>query len=80
MIKTKSVAIQCPQCGGTDFEIPDDIQDDDMVTCHFCGLEWPIHELRGAGLEQAKEIAIPEAKKAAEEILRKAFKGKWKLK
>lgn len=76
MIKTKSVAIQCPQCGSTDFEVPDNVQDDDIVTCHFCGLEMPLHELREVGLEQAKDVVIPEAKKAIEEALKNIFKRK----
>ncbi|WP_295515134.1 hypothetical protein [uncultured Pseudomonas sp.] len=80
MIKTKSVEIQCPQCGNTGFKSPENAQDDDIVTCSFCGLKLPIHELQKVGLDQAKAVAITEAKKAIEDILKKSFKGKWKLK
>ncbi|MGE6320268.1 ECs_2282 family putative zinc-binding protein [Pseudomonas oryzihabitans] len=80
MIKIKSVEIQCPQCGNTGFKSPENAQDDDIVTCSFCGLELPIYELKKVAREQATEIIIPELKRAAEEALKKAFKGKGNLK
>jgi len=49
-----------------------------MVKCDFCGLEIKLCDLKDAGLEQAKQIVIPEAKKALEDIIRKKFKGMWK--
>ena len=78
MIKTTQFSIQCPQCGAVDFQQPDDVQDDDLVTCDFCGLQINLSELKEVGLEQAKKIAIPEAKKLMEDMLKKAFKGRFK--
>lgn len=78
MIKTSSISIQCPQCGHTEFQQPENVQDTDFVKCNFCGHEIMLSDLREVGIEQAKEIVIPEAKKAIEEILKKAFKGKFK--
>lgn len=75
MIKTKKIVVQCPQCGSEEFKIPDNVQGDDLVVCGFCNFEIPFHELRAIGVEQAKAIVIPEAKKAIEDMLKKAFKG-----
>jgi hypothetical protein len=35
-------------------------------------------DLKEVGVEQAKEIVIPEAKKEIEKMLKKAFKGRLK--
>lgn len=78
MVKTKSIAIQCPQCGNTDFEQPDNVQDDDFVKCVFCGNQIMLCDLKEAGIEQAKQAIIPEAKKEIETMLKKALKGKFK--
>lgn len=78
MIKTKQIKIQCPQCGNDEFSHPDDLQDDDLVTCTFCGFECPLTDLKEIGYEQAKEIVIPEAKKAIEDMMKKIFKGRLK--
>ncbi|QYM67283.1 hypothetical protein K1X80_19995 [Pseudomonas sp. So3.2b] len=77
MIKTKQFLIQCPQCGSEEFKIPENVQDEDLVICGFCNFEAPLHEIRAIGIEQAKQVVIPEAKKAIEDMLKKAFKG-WK--
>ncbi|WP_103894670.1 hypothetical protein [Pseudomonas sp. NFACC36] len=78
MIKTRQIPIQCPQCGNEEFSFPDDVQDDDMVACTFCGAEIILADLKEVGLEQAKAVAIPEAKKAMQDILKKTFKGRFK--
>ncbi|MBP0938980.1 hypothetical protein V2K16_01955 [Pseudomonas alliivorans] len=78
MIKTKLLAIQCPQCGHTDFEQPEDVQDDDFVKCVFCGHQIMLCDLKEASVSQAKEIIMPEAKKEIEKMLKKALKGKFK--
>lgn len=75
MIKTTHVTIQCPQCGHTDFEQPENVQDDDFVKCVFCGHQIMLCDLKEAGIEQAKEIVIPEAKKEIEEMLKNTFKS-----
>ncbi|MDO6617959.1 MULTISPECIES: hypothetical protein [unclassified Shewanella] len=75
MIKTESIQIQCPQCGETEFEQPDNVQDDDFVKCNHCKFEMMLADLKEVGIEQAKEVIIPEAKKEIENMLKKAFKG-----
>ncbi|ROQ29641.1 hypothetical protein EDC28_1025 [Gallaecimonas pentaromativorans] len=35
-------------------------------------------DLREVGIEQAREVVIPEAKKEIEKMLKKAFKGRLK--
>lgn len=78
MIKTKNISIQWPQCGHTDFEQPENVQDDDFVKCVFCGHQIMLCDLKEAGIEQAKQVIIPEAKKEIEAMIKKAFKGKFK--
>ncbi len=75
MIKTKSVTIQCPQCGNEEFKAPENAQDEDLVVCGFCNFEITLYELRKVGVEQARIIVVPEAKKAIEDMLKNAFKG-----
>ncbi|MGN5091092.1 ECs_2282 family putative zinc-binding protein [Aeromonas hydrophila] len=78
MIKTTHVSIQCPECDHTEFEQPDNVQDNDFVKCNSCGFQIMLADLKEVGIEQAKEIVIPEAKKEIEKILKKAFKGRLK--
>jgi uncharacterized Zn finger protein len=78
MIKTDHISIQCPECGHTEFEQPEDLKDDDFVKCHQCGLEIMLADLREVGIEQAREVVIPEAKKEIEKMIKKAFKGRFK--
>ncbi|WKW33924.1 hypothetical protein KIH13_09445 [Pseudomonas viridiflava] len=78
MSNTRLLAIQCPQCGHTDFEQPEDVQDDDFVKCVFCGHQIMLCDLKEAAVSQAKEIIMPEAKKEIEKMLKKALKGKFK--
>lgn len=78
MVTTKNIDIQCPQCGRADFEQPDSVQDDDFVKCVFCGHQIMLCDLKEVGVQQAKEVVIPEVKKEIEEILKKMFKGKFK--
>lgn len=78
MIRTKSISIQCPQCGHTDFEHPDNVQDNDFVKCVFCGYQIMLCDLKEAGIEQARQVIIPEAKKEIHAMLKKAFRGRLK--
>lgn len=78
MSKTRLLAIQCPQCGHTDFEQPEDVQDDDFVKCVFCGHQIMLCDLKEAAVSQAKQVIMPEAKKEIEKMLKKALKGKFK--
>ena len=75
MTKTTHINIQCPQCSQTDFELPDNVQDDDFVKCVFCGNQIMLCDLKEIGIKQAKEVVIPEVKREIEDFLAKAFKG-----
>lgn len=75
MLKADHISIQCPECGHTEFEQPDNVQDNDFVKCNQCGFEIMLSDLRGVGIEQAREVIILEAKKEIENVLKKAFKG-----
>lgn len=75
---TKYIEIQCPECGGTEFEQPKEVQDSNFVKCHQCKFEIMLADLKEAGVEQAREIVIPEAKKEIENMIKKAFKGRLK--
>lgn len=75
MIKTDRVQIQCPECGHTEFEQPENVQDDDFVKCDQCGFEIMLSDLQEAGVEQAKEAVIPEVRKEIEDMFKKVLKG-----
>lgn len=75
MIKTEHFQIQCPQCGNTEFEQPENVQDDDFVKCNQCLFEIMLSDLKEVGIEQAREAIIPEAKKEIERMLKNALKG-----
>lgn len=70
--------IQCPQCGGTQFEQPQVVSDGDWVTCVTCAQFFPVHDIRQVGLDQAMEVVIPEIKDEVEKMLKGLFKGKLK--
>lgn len=75
MIKTTHVNIQCPQCGKTDFEQPENVQDDDFVKCVFCGHQIILSDLKELGIEQAKATVLPEVEAEIMAMLKKSFKG-----
>ena len=75
MTRTTHINIQCPQCGQTDFELPDNVQDDDFVKCVYCGNQIMLCDLKEIGIEQAKEVVIPEVKREIKDFLEKSFKG-----
>lgn len=56
MIK-QQYSMQCPQCGQTEFEIPENVQEHDLVKCNFCYYELTVCDLRGANAEQIEKIA-----------------------
>ncbi len=78
VIKTDHISIQCPQCGDIEFEKPENPKDDDFVKCNSCHFEIMLADLKEVGIEQAKEVVIPEAKAEIEKMLKKAFKGRFK--
>lgn len=70
--------IQCPQCGGTQFEQPQVVSDGDWVTCVTCAQSFPVYDIRQVGLDQARNVVIPEIKAEVEKMLKGLFKGKFK--
>ena len=78
MIKTERIDIQWPQCGHDEFKLPENLKDSDFVKCNNCHFEVMLADLKEAGFEQAKEVAIPELKVEAEKVFKNLFKGsKW---
>lgn len=78
VIKTSYIDIQCPQCGHTEFDQPENPKDDDFVKCNNCHFEIMLADLKEVGIEQAQEAVLPEAKAEIEKMLKKAFKGHFK--
>lgn len=78
MLKNHHISIQCPECGHTEFERPEEVKDDDFVKCHQCGFEIMLADLKEIGVEQAKNIVLPKIKSEIEDMLKKAFKGRLK--
>lgn len=75
MLKTTHINLQCPQCGQTNFEYPDNVQDDDFVKCVFCGHQIMLGDLKEVGIEQAKAVVLPEIKAEVIAMLKKSLKG-----
>ena len=70
--------IQCPQCGGTQFEQPQVLTDGDWITCVTCTQSFPLDDIRQVGLDQTMEVVIPEINAEVEKMLEGLFKGKFK--
>ena len=67
-------SVPCPDCGGTDFQFPDDADDDSFVTCDQCSLEITVADLREHGLDHAKEHAVEQIRAELKKKLGKFFK------
>ncbi|MBE3654966.1 hypothetical protein EA004_19580 [Vibrio anguillarum] len=78
MLKTDHISIKCPECGHTEFEQSEDVKDDDFVKCANCHFEIMFGDLKEIGIEQAKEVVIPEIKAELDKMLKKTFKGRFK--
>ncbi len=66
--------IPCPECGGTQFELPEPLEDDSFVKCATCGFETVLADFREHGVEKAKEQATEQVKQQLTKELRKYFK------
>ncbi len=75
MVKTECIDIQCPQCGHNEFKLPENLKNSDFVKCNNCHFEVMLVDLKEAGFEQAKEVAMPEIKAEAEKVFKNLFKG-----
>ena len=70
-----SVTFECPKCGGTILELPDDHTDDSIATCKGCGVSfgrWG--DIKAQATKLAKGHAIDQLKATF-----KGLKG-WKVK
>lgn len=74
LVKNQEVIIKCPDCGHTKFEMPDNAQDDDLITCNNCGLQKTKSEWGDLGIEQATKVASDQAVEEARKILGDSFK------
>lgn len=70
--------IQCPQCGGTQFDQSQVVSDGDWVTCMTCAQSFPVDDICQVGLDQAMDVVTPEIKAEVEKVFKDLFKGKFK--
>lgn len=77
---SRNVALNCPTCGGTDFEIPD--VESQPVKCARCGLEISREELIrenseniSENVEEVKAAVVKDFQKELNDSLKKAFRG-----
>ena len=63
-------SVPCPQCGGTQFEIPEDAGDDTFVTCDQCGFDIQLADLREHGIEHVKEQVYDDVRKQLKKALK----------
>lgn len=74
MIIKQQIHIKCPECGETDFQQPENIQDDDFVTCNNCKFEITVGDLKELGFHQAE----PQIRKELDDIVQNTFKSIFK--
>jgi predicted RNA-binding Zn-ribbon protein involved in translation (DUF1610 family) len=69
------IKFECPKCGPTVLELPDDPTDQDHAKCKKCGADFGPYG-------KIKKDAMKAAKAEMQAALRKSFKGLkgWKLK
>ena len=70
--------IPCPECGGTEYKLPEPLEDDSFVKCTQCGFETILADFREHGLHKGKErlteLAKQQVNKELKKKLRKYFK------
>lgn len=69
-MRTQQYSMQCPQCGGEQFEMPDNPQDHNWVKCNFCNHKLTVADLKEVNQEQIAAVA----KELAEKVLDKQIK------
>ena len=76
----RNVTLNCPTCGGTDFEIPDD--ESQPVKCARCGRETSRDELIrenseniAENVKEVKAQVVKDLQKELNDSLKKAFRG-----
>lgn len=70
----ETFSIPCPECGGTEFELPDPLEDDSLVKCAQCSFEATLADIREHGLHEAKEDVTKQIKRQFKKEFRKYFK------
>lgn len=77
---SRNVTLNCPTCGGTDFEIPD--VESQPVKCARCGLEISREELIrdnseniSENVEEVKGAVVKDFQKELNDTLKKAFRS-----
>ena len=70
----ESFSIPCPECGGTEFQFPEPLEDDSFVKCGQCDFEIMLCDLREHGVHHAKEHVTAQVKQQLEKELRRLFK------
>lgn len=73
-MKTQEYSMQCPQCGGEQFEMPENPQDHDLVRCDFCNHKLTVAELKEANHEQMMAVAKEQAQELLAEQIKKLKK------
>lgn len=78
----RSISLQCPTCGGTDFEHEGSDGDVYAIKCHSCGREFEKEELIrengeliDANMGEIKKEILGDITKDFRERMKKAFRG-----
>jgi DNA-directed RNA polymerase subunit RPC12/RpoP len=70
----ENFSIPCPECGGTDFEVPEPLEDDSFIKCAQCGFEVLLADIKEHGLEKAREHVTDQIQKQLKKEFGKLFK------
>ncbi|KAF0804908.1 hypothetical protein A6D6_02672 [Alcanivorax xiamenensis] len=62
------MTIKCPECGGIEFEYPDEMEDNSIITCTGCGES------------RTKAALVEHANQQAKELLSRTFGDRFKPK
>lgn len=76
-MKTQKYSMQCPQCGGEQFEMPENPQDHDLMRCNFCNHKLTVAELKEANHEQMMAATKEQAQEPLAEQIKK-FRKRFK--
>lgn len=70
MLTSDHIAIQCPQCGHTEFEELPNNEGNDYVICCNCKSEISNSDLEDEGMEQAKRVIVSQAKESVVKLFK----------
>lgn len=66
--------IPCPKCGGHEYRIPENADEDSLIECDKCGFTASLQDLREHGLQLAKDHVLGEVQKQIKKSLGRHFK------